>query len=85
MACDDAPVGPDTATQKTAELIDQIPRDDILKSYDQVFLDPSGTVNLLAGWDKGDLELVGLFFFSIMRLHLLIDSCDIMRERPWSC
>jgi hypothetical protein len=30
----------------------------MIKSYEHTFVDPTGTINLLAGWDKGDLELV---------------------------
>lgn len=30
----------------------------MLRSYDQVFTDPTGSINLLAGWDQGDLDLV---------------------------
>jgi hypothetical protein len=30
----------------------------MIKSYEHTFVDPTGSVNLLAGWDKGDIELV---------------------------
>jgi U3 small nucleolar RNA-associated protein 22 len=30
----------------------------MLRSYDHVFSDRTGSINLFAGWDKGDIDLV---------------------------
>lgn len=33
----------------------------MIKSYEDTFVEPTGSINIFAGWDKGDIELVCLF------------------------
>lgn len=35
-----------------------VPRPEFLAAYTDVFVDPTGTVNIFAGWEKGDVQLV---------------------------
>nr|XP_031858971.1 uncharacterized protein CI109_005639 [Kwoniella shandongensis]KAA5526043.1 hypothetical protein CI109_005639 [Kwoniella shandongensis] len=41
---------------QTAE--DTLPHIDFTRSFDNVFVDPTGRVNLFAGWEKGDVQLL---------------------------
>lgn len=49
-----------------------IPRIDILEAFDDVLVDPTGTVNVFAGWNKGEIEL--LRYHARETLAMLEDS-----------
>lgn len=38
----------------------KISRSDHLQAFDDVFVDSSGSLNTLAGWERGDLQLVSV-------------------------
>lgn len=35
-----------------------IPPTDFLRTFQQVMVDPSGTVNILAGWEEGEIAML---------------------------
>ncbi|WWC71798.1 uncharacterized protein I206_105757 [Kwoniella pini CBS 10737] len=37
---------------------DAIPQSDFINSFQDVFVDPTGKVNIFAGWEKGDLQIL---------------------------
>jgi U3 small nucleolar RNA-associated protein 22 len=37
---------------------DAIPHTEFTETYSDVFVDPSGTVNIIGEWERGDIELV---------------------------
>jgi hypothetical protein len=75
MACDDSAVSVMMARIGHGGDADgQIPREEFLRSSEPTFVDPTGAINLLAGWDKGDLELVGTIVPTDQRLELTYSS-----------
>jgi hypothetical protein len=36
-----------------------IPKSEFVKVFQNVFVDPSGSVNVFGGWEKGDVDMVG--------------------------
>jgi hypothetical protein len=61
----------------------KIPRSEFVRSFQDVLVDPSGAVNILADWTKGEIELVRL---RVSLYRPCIDgSCDITPEKPWAC
>src|ERR1700758_2072725 len=60
-----------------------IPKTEFTKAFQDVFVDPSGSVNVFGGWEKGDVEMVGAI--RVPDLYSSPYSCDTMPGRPWRC
>jgi hypothetical protein len=61
-----------------------VPAAEMTNAFEHVFVEPTGKVNLLAGWEEGEITLVS------QRFHLLASmltsrSCDPRREVRWQC
>ncbi len=66
---------------KEVLMYQQISRTEFTKAFDDIMVDPTGSVNILAGWEKGDLQLVR----KIRRDCLIDRSCNTMLERRLRC
>lgn len=62
-------------------LMFQIPANEFLEAFSNVFVDPTHTVNIFANWEQGEIDLVS----NRLRSNQLTSSYDTKPGRLWRC
>lgn len=61
-----------------------VPAAEMTNAFEHVFVEPTGKVNLLAGWEEGEITLVSSTLRALICADVLC-SCDPRQEVRWQC